>query len=159
MKMDRINLRLLSVLQQEGRITNQDLADRIGLSPSACLERMRKLEQESVLQGYRAQVDLDKVCPSITVITTVTLHDHRKEHMDHFEQAIRALPEVVECQQVSGVFDYMLRIVCRDMQRYQALSDELIEAGSGIIELSSHVVMDRTKPFQGFPISELIQAT
>jgi len=157
MKMDRINLKLLAVLQQEGRITNQDLADRIGLSPSACLERVRKLEHEGALQGYQARVDLDKVCPSITVITTVTLHDHRKEHMDQFEKAICALPEVVECQQVSGVFDYMLRIVCRDMQRYQALSDELIEAGSGIIELSSHVVMDSTKTFQGFPLNELLQ--
>lgn len=157
MKMDRINLRLLSVLQQEGRITNQALADRIGLSPSACLERVRKLEHEGVLWGYQALIDLDRVCPSITVITTVKLHDHRKEHMDRFETAVRILPEVVECHQVSGVFDYMLRVVCRDMRRYQALSDELVEAGAGVIELASHVVMDRTKPFNGYPLLQINQ--
>lgn len=157
MKIDRINLRLLSVLQREGRITNHALADRVGLSPSACLERVRKLKNEGVLRGYQARIDLDRVCLSVTVITTVKLHDHRREHMDRFERAVRALPEVVECHQVSGVFDYMLRVVCRDMRRYQALSDELIAAGAGVIELASHVVMDRTKSFNGYPLAQLTQ--
>lgn len=155
MKLDRINLKLLSVLQQEGRLSNQELAERIDLSPSACLERRRKLERDGVLRGYRADIDLKKVCSSITVLTTVTLHDHRQEHMNRFEQAVRAMAEVLECHQVSGEFDYLLRVVCRDMTHYQEVSNALIKAGQGVIELSSHVVMDHAKPYQGFPLETL----
>lgn len=156
MKPDRINLRLLSELQRDGRITNQALAERVGLSPSACLDRVRRLQDAGVLQGFGARIDLDRVCQAVTVIATVTLHDHRKRHMERFEQAVRSLTEVVECHQVSGVFDYLLRIVCRDMRHYQTVSDQLIEAGAGVIELSSHVVMDRTKAFTGYPLAALV---
>ncbi|GAB4351024.1 MAG: Lrp/AsnC family transcriptional regulator [Gammaproteobacteria bacterium] len=155
MKIDRINLKLLSTLQREGRISNQALAERVDLSPSACLERRRKLEQAGVVRGYRAEVDLKKVCSTITVFTSVTLHDHRQEQMTQFERAVRALPEVVECHQVSGDFDYLLRVVCRDMPHYQTVSNTLTEAGQGMIELSSHVVMEESKAFSGFPLMEL----
>lgn len=159
MKHDRINLRLLTELQRDGRITNQALAEHVGLSPSACLDRVRRLQQEGVLEGFGAHIALDRVSPSVTIIATVTLHDHRKTHTARFEEAVRSLEEVVECHQVSGVFDYMLRVVCRDMRHYQSVSDRLIEAGAGVIELSSHVVMECTKRFTGYPIETLINQT
>ncbi len=156
MKPDRINLRILTELQHHGRVTNQALAERVGLSPSACLDRVRRLQESGVVEGYGARIDLDRVCPSVTVIATVTLHDHRKTHTARFEEAVRSLDEVVECHQVSGIFDYLLRVVCRDMRHYQSVSDQLIEAGAGVIELSSHVVLDRTKTFTGYPLGALI---
>lgn len=156
MKPDRINQRILRELQRNGRITNQALAERVGLSPSACLDRVRRLEAEGILAGYGARIELERVCPSVTVIATITLHDHRKRHTAPFEAAVRSLPEVVECHQVSGIFDYMLQIVCRDLRHYQSVSDRLIEAGAGVIELSSHVVMERTKGFSGYPLEQLL---
>lgn len=156
MKPDRINLRLLAELQRDGRITNQALAERVGLSPSACLDRVRRLQEEGVVKGFGAHLDLEQVCQTVTVIATITLHDHRKKHMERFEAEVRSLAEVVECHQVSGVFDYLLRIVCRDMRHYQTVSDRLIEAGAGVIELCSHVVMDCTKPYSGYPLDALL---
>ncbi len=155
MKLDRINLRLLAELQRDGRVTNQALAERVGLSPSACLDRVRRLQEEGVIEGFGARIDLEHVCQSVTIIATITLHDHRKKHMERFEAEVKSLAEVVECHQVSGVFDYMLNVVCRDMRHYQTVSDRLIEAGAGVIELCSHVVMDRTKPFSGYPLDAL----
>ena len=155
MALDRIDMKILTLLQSEGRVTNRDLAERVGLSASACLERVRRLEHSGGIAGYRAILNTAALFRSVTVIATVTLRSHRREDFRGFEQLVRGMPEVVDCSKVSGEFDYILRMVCPDMATYHALSDRLLEDGADVAHLSSHVVLEETKPFEGFPLEAL----
>lgn len=155
-RLDRIDLKILSRLQRDARITNHRLAESIGLSPSACLQRVRKLEAAGIIAAYGASLDLDKVCRSVTVLASVTLRRHAKTDFGRFEAALREIPEIVECRKVSGGFDYLLRFVCPDMARYHALSEELLGAGPGVANLSSHVVLEEAKAFTGYPLEKLV---
>ncbi|MGO1119807.1 Lrp/AsnC family transcriptional regulator [Rhodovibrionaceae bacterium A322] len=154
--LDAIDLRILKVLQEEGRITNQRLADLVALSPSPCLQRVRKLEQAGVIQSYGARIQLEKICRSVTVIATVTLRSHEEQDFRNFEAALARIPEVIECLKVSGSFDYFLRFVCADIARYHSLSDDLLRESHAISNLSSHVVLDPTKPLRSLPLDELV---
>lgn len=158
-RLDRIDLKILSTLQQEARISNHDLAERVGLAPSSCLQRVRKLEGHGVLGPYRASINLDRVCRSVTVIATVTLKNHEQSAFRRFEQAVAGIPEVVECLKVSGTFDYVLRFVCTDMTQYHALSERLLDADRGVAQLSSHVVLASNKTDEGYPLERLLQAS
>ena len=157
LKLDRIYLKILSVLQSHARITNQQLADRVGLSPSPCLERVKRLEQEGFIKGYLGRIDLDRISANVMVYTTVALRTHEQGDFLRFEEAVRGMPEVVECYKVSGEFDYILRFVCADMARYNAISDALLRVGHGVDKMSSHVVFDRTKEFMGYPLERLAE--
>jgi len=152
---DRIDMNILDLLQREGRMTNRDLAERVGLSASACLERVRRLEQSGSIAGYRAVLNTAALFRSVTVIATVTLRSHRRDDFRAFEALIAGMPEVVDCSKVSGEFDYILKMVCPDMATYHALSDRLLEDGADVAHLSSHVVLEETKPFAGFPLDAL----
>ena len=113
---DQIDLKILSILQTDARITNHDLSSKVNLSPSSCLQRVRRLEDENYIESYMAHLDLDKVCRTVTVILTVSLHDHTNENFDTFNKAVSEFPEIAECYTVSGNFDYFLRVVCPDMK-------------------------------------------
>jgi len=155
-KLDQIDLKILSILQGNARVTNQELSERVGLSPSPCLQRVRKLEGAGLMGPYLARLDLDRICRNVVVIATVTLRTHEHQDFKAFEAAVAALPEVVECFKVSGSFDYFLRFVCPDLVRYHLLSEELLRGGPGIAQLSSHVVLDRSKEFSGYSLSHLV---
>lgn len=155
-KLDQIDTRILSALQTNARITNHRLAETVGLSPSPCLQRVRKLERAGLLGPYLARIDLDRVCRNVTVIATVTLKTHEHQDFNAFEAAVAGLPEVVECFKVSGAFDYFLRFVCPDLARYHTLSEDLLTHGPGIAQISSHVVLDRTKEFRGYDLERLL---
>ena len=154
--MDKKDRNILMTLQANARITNQDLAEAVHLSPSPCLQRVRKLEKAGVVGPYLAQVNLPKICRSVTVFATVTLRAHEIEAFQLLETAVAAIPEAVECHKVSGSFDYLIKFVCRDIERYHALSDELLQMGGGAIRVSSHVVLDKTKAFAGYPLERLL---
>ncbi|WP_028468588.1 Lrp/AsnC family transcriptional regulator [Neptunomonas japonica] len=156
MTLDRINRKILSVLQQSARITNQDLADRVGLSPSSCLNRVKKLEDEGLIDAYMAVLDLPSLCRSVTVIATVSLKDQSTEAFKLFRHAADEIPEVVECYTVSGAFDFFLRIIAPDMQRYNAINDRLLDLLPGQVNISSHVVLETGKPFKGYPLEQLL---
>lgn len=155
-KLDRIDRRILAELQQNARITNQRLSEKVGLSPSPCLQRVKKLEQAGLIGPYLARINLDKLCSHIVVIAAVTLRSHDDKGFRDFEASIRDVPEVVECIKVSGAFDYYLRFVCSDIGRYHELSDELLKVVPVIAQLSSHVVLAQTKPFTGLPLDHLL---
>lgn len=104
-----------------------------------------------------AHIDLDKVCRTVTVILTVSLHDHTNENFETFNNAVKEFPEIAECYTVSGNFDYFLRVVCPDMKSYLALNDELIEKMEGTANISGHVVLEYTKSFEGYPIDDLVE--
>jgi len=156
-KIDRIDLKILAALQADARITNQALADAVGLSPSPCLQRVKRLEQRGILKGYLGRVSLDTIAHSVTVIAAVSLESHAKQQFDRFEQAAAAIPELVECHKVSGPFDYFLRFVCADVQTYEQISDGLLLNGPAGMKVSSHVVLQETKPFTGYPLEQLVE--
>ncbi len=155
--LDRIDLKILAALQADARMTNQALADAVGLSPSPCLQRVKRLEKRGILKGYFARVALDEIAHSVTVIAAVSLESHAKEQFDQFEAAAARIPELVEAHKVSGPFDYFLRFVCGDVQTYERISDELLRDGPKGIKVSSHVVLQETKPFAGFPLDRLVE--
>lgn len=156
-RLDRIDVKILATLQAEARISNHDLAERVGLSPSSCSQRVRKLEARGVIGPYHARIQLDRVCRSVTVLATVTLNNHEHKDFQRFEQAVAAIPEVVECLKISGAFDYLLRFVCADMTQYHALSEHLLSTGRGVAQLSSHVVLTTCKADDGYPLDRLLQ--
>lgn len=158
MQLDKISRNILSILQQDARITNQNLADRVGLSPSSCLNRVRKLEQAGMIGPYLGVVDLAALCRTVTVIATVSLKDQSTDAFRAFQQAVDEIPEVVECYIVSGTFDIFLRIVAPDMIRYNEINDSLLDVLPGMVNISSHVVLNTGKPFRGYPLDELLDS-
>lgn len=125
--LDRTDLRILTVLADDGRITVQALAERVHLSPRACLDRVRRLERERVITGYAALIAPDAVGRCVTVVAEVSLRDQRADIQRRFEDRVRATPEVVACFLVSGAFDYLVRLVCRDLEHYRRLTSEWID--------------------------------
>ena len=141
LKLDRLDLRILSQLQKNGRITNVDLADAVGLSPSPCLIRVKRLEQAGYISGYGAQLRLEKLGDTLTVFTEVTLADHHREDFFRFEAAIRDVDEILECHLVSGGYDYLLRFLTRGVNHYQKVIEGLLERNIGIEKYFSYIVI------------------
>lgn len=156
MQLDRINKKILSVLQSDARITNHALAEKVGVSPSACLNRVRKLEATGVIGSYISNINLPVLCRSITVIATATVKDQSSETFNAFLREANSMDEVVECYVVSGNFDVFLKVVTADMPSYNKVIDQLIDALPGLVHISSHVVMNTPKPFAGYPLKKLV---
>lgn len=159
LKLDRIDIKILNEMQKNARITNQDLADRVCLSPSSCLQRVRRLEAESILVSYHAQVNLPLICRHLVCIATVSMKNHSQSDFRAFEELIQQMPEVVECYTVSGEFDFFLRIVCPDMNRYLEINDQLVSSADHLVNISTHVVMNQNKSFQEINIGSLMEAS
>jgi len=158
-KLDQLDLKILEKLQADARITNQDLADAVGLSPSPCLQRVKRLEKAGIIASYRVQIDLNSICRHVDVIAAVTLKSHGLEDFANFEQSVASMQHVVECTKVSGNIDYFVRFICPDIGAYQMLSDELLKLGPKIGNLSSHVVLKTVRPFIGVVLDDLVLAS
>ncbi|MBY6112730.1 Lrp/AsnC family transcriptional regulator [Halomonas sp. DP1Y21-3] len=118
-KLDRIDRHLLALLQQDARLTSHQLAERVGLSPSPCARRIRRLEQQRLIQRYRAELDRERLGLGLTVFVHVKLSRHQDALVEAFEAAVADMPEVIECHTVSGAFDYLLQIVSADLKGYE----------------------------------------
>lgn len=153
--LDETNWRLLAVLQSHGRITAAELAGVLGLSPSAVLDRWRKLEAAGVIRRYRTIVDLDRIASHVRVFAEITLTDRRPETRAAFLSEVRDRPEVVAAYGIDGPFDVLLSLLCRDVRDYHALSEHLIDTAPGLAKVIGHVVLDDTKPFAGMPLAAL----
>ncbi|MEJ2361656.1 MAG: Lrp/AsnC family transcriptional regulator [Gammaproteobacteria bacterium] len=144
MKLDRYDRQILRILQQEGRISNQELADRIGLSPSPCLRRVQAIEKAGLITGYRAMVDARALGLSLMALIQISMDQHTPERFDHFERAIQAIPEVIECLLITGQdADYQLKVVVRDMDAYQELLLNRITRIHGVTGVHSSFVLRR----------------
>jgi Lrp/AsnC family leucine-responsive transcriptional regulator len=119
MDLDRIDCRIIGELQADARLSNVELADRVGLSPSPCLRRVKRLEREGYIEGYRAALRRDRIGLGLCVFVSVKLEAHANERAVGFEQAVGAMPEVVACHLVSGDADYFLEVVVPDLEHYQ----------------------------------------
>lgn len=140
-KLDRIDINIMAELQLSGRMTNAQLADKVGLSPSPCLARVKRLEDAGYIVGYSADINLSKLGNVQTVFTSVTLGDHRRADFIKFEQGIRGREELVECHLVSGGFDYLLKFVVRSIADYQEMMENLLERNIGVSKYFSYIVI------------------
>jgi DNA-binding Lrp family transcriptional regulator len=155
-KVDQLNLRILEELQDQGRISNQELADKVALSPSACLMRVRRLEAEGVIRRYLADLDLDRLDHVLEAFIQVTLGNHDRTELTRFERAMVDHPHVVACHRVSGQFDCLLQVAARDMQQLREVADELLSGGLGVTKIATIPVLERVKPFSGYPLRRLL---
>jgi Lrp/AsnC family leucine-responsive transcriptional regulator len=144
MKLDRYDKKILEILQAEGRIHNQDLADRIGLSASPCLRRVRALEESGLILGYRAMLDARKLGLTLMALIHISMDVHTPERFDHFEAAVAVLPEILECLLITGQdADYQLKVAVRDMDHYQFLLLNKITRIEGVTGVHSSFVLRR----------------
>lgn len=142
MSMNRYDRRILEILQKEGRISNQDLSERIGLSQSPCLRRVRALEESGLIDGYRAFVDARKLGLTLMVLIHISMDRHTPERFNNFDAAVNLLPEVLECLLITGQdADYQLKVIVKDMDAYQTLLLDKITRIEGVTGVHSSFVM------------------
>jgi Lrp/AsnC family leucine-responsive transcriptional regulator len=144
-KNDRINQQILQELSRDGRISNLELADRVGLSPSACLRRVQDLEQAGVITGYRAVLDRDAMGVGFVTYIGVGLGEHTKEAQQAFERAMDEAPEVVECHNITGTIEYLLRVECADLSSYKRFHTDILGTSPYVTAITTYVVMGSPK--------------
>ena len=153
--LDRYDRQILEVLQGEGRLSNQELAERIGLSPSPCLRRVRTLEEAGYIIGYRALVDSQKLGLTLMALIHISMDRHTPERFENFETRVAALPEVLECLVITGQdADYQLKVIVRDMEAYQHLLLDKITRIEGVSGVHSSFVMRKVVDKTALPIEE-----
>ncbi|MCL7715246.1 Lrp/AsnC family transcriptional regulator [Stenotrophomonas mori] len=150
--LDRTDLKILDVLQQDARITNQALGERVALSPSACLARVRALEAKGLIRGYHAHVAVDRIRSATVVLAQVTFKQHALEEFTEFDRRILAMPEVVEASRISGAHDYLLRVIVNDVHHWKDIARALLGGDYGVEKIVSQFLMDEVKPFSGYPL-------
>ncbi len=143
--LDDLDHRILRELQRDGRISNLDLAGRVGLSPSACLRRVQQMERAGVISGYRAVVNPEAIDVGFIAYVAVGLSQHTKKDQRAFESAITRAPEVRECHNVTGTIEYILRVEARDLAAYKHFHTEVLGALPQVSTITSYIVMESPK--------------
>ena len=151
--LDRIDRRILGALQQDGRLSNVELARRVGLSPTPCLERVRRLERAGYIIGYRAALSPQKLDAALLAFVQVTLDRTTPDAFEQFRAAVVARPELLECHMVAGGFDYLLKVRVRDMTAYRHFLGETLTSIGGISQTHTYVVMEEVKSDGLLPVS------
>ncbi|WP_245198469.1 Lrp/AsnC family transcriptional regulator [Jiella mangrovi] len=144
-KLDPIDLKILGAIQREGRITKLKLAEMVGLSPTPCWNRLKRLEESGIVAGYHARIEWRLVAPQTTVLVEITLGQHRQADFDRFEKMVRDTPEIVACWSVGGGVDYVLKVVARDVDAYQRLIDGWLNREIGIARYFTYIVTRTVK--------------
>lgn len=150
--LDRIDHLILRELQQDARLTNQELADRGGLSPSPCLRRVRQLEQAGIIEGYRAVVSPRAVDLPITAFVRLRLASHEGATVDAVEERLRAIPHIVEAHLLAGDWDYLVRIVTSSFDAYERLLREHLRAIPSLASIDTTFAFGVTKPVSALPL-------
>ena len=149
---DRTDRMILSILQKEGRITNLELAERIGLSPTATSERMRRLLKEGLITGFGARVDPHRLGFGLLVFVEVLLDKTTPDVFDRFSAAVNRAPEVLECHMVAGGFDYLVKTRVRDMAAYRDFLGKVLLGLPGVRETRTYAVMEEVKTDGPLPL-------
>ncbi|HLS67756.1 MAG TPA: Lrp/AsnC ligand binding domain-containing protein [Kiloniellales bacterium] len=150
--LDRIDRRILRTLQEDGRLSNVELARRVGLSATPCLERVRRLERAGYIIGYRALLSPHKLDAALLAFVQVTLDRTTPDAFEQFRTTVVAMPEVLECHMVAGGFDYLLKVRVRDMGAYRRFLGETLTAIRGISQTHTYVVMEEVKADAPLPV-------
>ena len=152
MTMDSIDLKLLSLLQSNGRMTNVELAQKVGLTAPPCLRRIRALEQAGVIRAYHADIDASKMGFSITVFAMDSLKSQAEADLRAFETYLQSIPEVRECHMLNGEIDFMLKIVARDLQSFQELLTSRLTSAPNVSSVKTSLTIRTAKDLPGVPI-------
>lgn len=152
--LDRIDRKILAALQSDGRLTNQALSDRVALSPSACLARVRRLESEGFIQGYHARLDPFRIEVGLVLFVEVKLRGQAAVDLATFDRIIGEIPEIVEASHVSGNYDYLLKVVVADLEHWSLIADRLMANGDGAERITTLVLLHKAKVFVGYPIAQ-----
>lgn len=153
--LDAIDTRIIAALQADGRLSNHQLAGAVGLSPSPCLRRVKRLEREGYIEAYRAVLQRDRVGLGFTAFVTVKIEGHADARADDLQDAIVAMPEVVACHMVSGESDYLLEVVVPDRESYQAFLVEKLLDQPMIKEVRSNIAIQPLKTAAPLPLAHL----
>jgi Lrp/AsnC family transcriptional regulator, leucine-responsive regulatory protein len=153
MTIDRTDLRILEVLQREGRLSNQELAQRVNLSPSPCLRRVRALEDAGIIRQYVALLDPQKVGLALAAYVTVKLEKKGRMPIEQFGRAVNGWPEVVACYAMTGDMDYLLRVHVGDLEHYSRFVMDKLLKQAGVLDVRSNFVLERVKDTTALPLS------
>ena len=151
-KPDKIDRRILRDLQEDGRMTNVELARRAGISAPPCLRRVRRLEEAGVIRGYVAVIEQNQVGLPVSVFISIKLERQREEDLDRFGTAIAQWPEVLECYLMTGTRDYLLRVVCADLLAYERFLKEKLTRLDGLASIESSFALAQVKYTNVLPI-------
>ncbi len=144
-RLDLLDLKILSEIQDDGRVQVVDLAERVNLTKSPCLKRLRRLEKDGFIRGYRADIDPHKVNLGHLVYVQVKLESTAREKLDKFNMAVRQVPEILTCHMMSGGYDYLLKIRSKDVGAYRALLGDVISYLPGVQQTSTFPVLEEVK--------------
>lgn len=148
-ELDLFDRRILHILEREGRIRNAELAQRVGLSPSACSRRVQALEEKGVIRGYRAVLNREALGRSLVAYVAVGLNEHTKKAQSAFEQAIAAVPEVRECHNITGNVEYLLRVETSDLAAYKRFHTDILGSLPHVRTIQTFVVLASPKDERG----------
>jgi len=151
-RMDRIDIAIIRALQADGRLTNLELSERVGLSPSPCLRRVKALEESGVIKGYCAMVDAKRYGLGVTVFVRVSLAQHSRATAAAFEAAIHDIPEIMECHLLAGNADYLLRVMVADLEAYEHFMRDQLHAVPGIASIDSSFAYSEVKKTSVFKL-------
>jgi DNA-binding Lrp family transcriptional regulator len=151
--LDAVDYEILATLQEDGRITNVDLAGRVGLTAPPCLRRVRSLEQRGVIRGYHARLDPPSLGYGITVFALVSLRSQAETDLKAFEEHVAALPEVRECHMLNGEIDFILKIVARDLQAFQQFLTTHLTTAANVASVKTSLTIRTSKDSPGVPIA------
>ena len=150
--LDQIDRKILNTLQRDGRITNQDLAAQAGISPSACFDRLRKLREQGYIDDIVALLNPKKLDRALLAFIEVMLDRTTNNVFDHFADAVKAMPEILECHMVAGGFDYLLKVRVQDMEAYRRFLGTSLTHMTGIRETRTYAVLEEVKYSTSLPI-------
>jgi len=152
--MDRTDFRILDILQRDARVSNQELAERVSLSPSPCLRRVRRLEEAGVIRGYAAQLDAQCLGLGLLAYVTIKLEKRGKMPMEEFKARVQTWPEVAACYAMTGDMDYLLRVHVQDLAHFSRFVMEQLLAQPGVIDVKSSFALERIKETTALPLAQ-----
>jgi Lrp/AsnC family transcriptional regulator, leucine-responsive regulatory protein len=151
-KLDDIDRRIVQALQADGRMSNQDLAEKVGLSPSPCARRVRLLEEAGIIEGYVAVVNQDKLGLPVSVFASIKLERQREEELDRFAATVTRWPEVADCYLMTGPRDYLLRIIVRDLAAYERFLKDKLTRLDNVASIESSFALGQVKRSFSVPV-------
>jgi len=158
-RLDAKDIRILEIIQTQGRISKKALARAVGLSLTPCFERLQRLEREGFIREYQGILDAQRLGSFVWIYTEISLARHRAADFSRFEAIVLEMPEVLACDAVGGGIDYMLKIVARDVAHYQKLIDDLLAHDIGVDKYFTYIVTKRVKGNSALPLAQLLQGS
>lgn len=151
-KLDRVDKKIITILQQEGRIANKELAEKIGLTTTPTLERVRRLEREGIIEGYSARIDKESIGRGFTAFVKVTLSVHQLNLLEEFTSAVKKIPEILACYHTTGDGDFLLQVVAKDTKDYEQLMRNKLTTLPDVERLHTSIVLNTIKDQSPIPV-------